>query len=487
MFSLEIKGMEEEECLEEDDSNMIEYELSETPHISLNALSRVPTHNTMRVKGYSATLHLMQCSEGHDSSLNEELNQLLEEYADVFIMPKELPPYKSFDHKILIKTDNVSINIRPYRFPPTQKNTIETMIKELLDSRIVGPCNSPFSSPIVLELIDELHGAMVFPKLNLRSGYHQIRMCEDDIYKTAFKSHEGYYEFVVMPFGLTNAPSTFQALMNSVFKPFLRTFTLVFFDDILKSKCVFGTTQVEYLGHVISAQGVSTDLSKITTMQDWPVPTTLKQLRGFLGLTGYYRRFIKEEFVIETDASRISIGAKGVDNATADALSRIERQVELFSLLAGTLNELLDAVIVTWSTDHVLKEIVERLKTNTSQTSNGKSALLVVVDRLSKFAHFLPITHPYTASQVAKLLLDNVYKLHGLPNTIVSDRDKIFMSLFWQSLFKMLQVKLKFSTAYHPQTDEQTEIVNKCLETYLRCMTREKSRDWVKWISLAEY
>ncbi|GJX40716.1 putative mitochondrial protein [Tanacetum coccineum] len=432
MFALEIKRMDGEECLEEDDSDMIEYELSETPHISLNALSGVPTHNTMRVKGYvmrqllnilmdsgiimgdgnklisqhmvkdfqwkiqgvmfttdvmllplggcelvlgvqwlstlgtiqwnfkdlvmqfhyegqkvilrgthqaelvwitgkkmsklvsqienvqvsslfcveqSATLHLMQCSEGQDINLTKELNQLLEEYADVFTMPKELPPYRSFDHKIPLKTDNVSINIRPYIYPLTQKNTIETMIKELLDSGIVRPSNSPFSSPIVMvkkkdgswrmcidfrhlnkntvkdkfpilvieELIDELHGAMVFSKLDLRSGYHQIRMCEKDIYKTAFRSHEGRYEFVVMPFGLTNAPSTFQALMSST----MRDNTLF----AKKSKCVFGITRVEYLGHVISAQGVSTNPSKIIAIQSWPVPTTLKQLRGFLGLT----------------------------------------------------------------------------------------------------------------------------------------------------------------------------------------------------------
>ncbi|GJX90688.1 putative mitochondrial protein [Tanacetum coccineum] len=119
--------------------------------------------------------------------------------------------------------------------------------------------------------------------------------------------------------------------------------------------------------------------------------------------------------------------------------------------------------------------------------SQGKSALLVVVDRLLKYSHFLPITHPYTASQVAQLFLDHVYKLHGLPKTIVSDRDKIFMSHFWQSLFKMLQVRLKLSTTYHPQTDRQTHIVNKCLETYLRCMTGEAPKDWVKWVPLAEY
>nr|GFB42783.1 hypothetical protein [Tanacetum cinerariifolium] len=119
--------------------------------------------------------------------------------------------------------------------------------------------------------------------------------------------------------------------------------------------------------------------------------------------------------------------------------------------------------------------------------SQGKSTLLVVEDKLSKYAHFLPIAHPFSASQVAQLFLDNVYKLHRLPKTIVSDRDKVFMSLFWQSLFKMLQVKLKLSTAYHPQTDGQTEFVNKCRETYLRCMTGETPKEWVKLIPLAEY
>lgn len=119
--------------------------------------------------------------------------------------------------------------------------------------------------------------------------------------------------------------------------------------------------------------------------------------------------------------------------------------------------------------------------------SGSANCILVVVNRFSKFAHFVPLLHPFTAPQVAQLFLDNIYRLHGMPTHIVSDRDRIFTNMFWKELFRLAQTTLCMSSAYHPQLDGQTKRVNQCLETYLRCFVQACPRQWVKWLSLAEY
>ncbi|KAD3641653.1 hypothetical protein E3N88_30877 [Mikania micrantha] len=282
----------------------------------------------------------------------KQLHSLLLTYTDLFHLPSGLPPQRAHDHHIPLTTD-IPVAVRPYRYPHVQKNEIEKQVQELLTLGMIRASNSAYSSPVILfrkkdnswrmcvdyralnkvtipdkfpipvveELLDELHGAYFFSKLDLKSDYNQIRMKEESIKKTAFRTHEGHYEYLVMPFGLMNAPATFQAVMNDIFRPLLCHSVVIFFDDILvysptwenhlidlkkvfqllrnnflvlnSQKCSFGQSKVEYLGHIISGHGVSMDPSKIQAVKDWPLPTSIKGLRGFLGLTGYYRKFIQ--------------------------------------------------------------------------------------------------------------------------------------------------------------------------------------------------
>ena len=175
--------------------------------------------------------------------------------------------------------------------------------------------------PMIDDLFDELKGASVFSKIDLRSGFHQLRIKDADVHKTTFKMRYGHYEFLVMSFGLTNAPAAFMALMNRVFRPYVDQFVVVFIDDILVyskdredhdthlrvvletlrkeqlyaklSKCEFWLREVSFLGHIISEEGIRVDLKKIEVIIEWKPSRNVTEVRSFLGFAGYYGRFIK--------------------------------------------------------------------------------------------------------------------------------------------------------------------------------------------------
>ncbi|GKA11101.1 ty3-gypsy retrotransposon protein, partial [Tanacetum coccineum] len=766
------------------------------------------THNFIRpdvVECLRVTLHVQRLDlkdeEGHGvannstSSRHLEIEQPLIRYDSLFQVPTCLPPNRAIDHRIHLLPNTKPVNVRPYRYPHYQKGEMENLVTEMLGQGIIRFSHSPFLSPVLLvkkkdgsyhfcvdyralnamtvkekflfptadEMFDELGGASIFTKLDLRAGYHQIRVHERDVYKTAFCTHDGHYEFLVMPFGLTNAPSTFQATMNRLFFPYLRKFVIVFFDDILvysttlsahlehlecvfhclqehqffvkRSKCVFGAGELEYLGHVISARGVEMDPKKLLAVRDWPEPKNQRHVRGFLGLAGYYRRFIRgyasltapltdllkhegfkwgeeeskafqilkerlsnapllslpnfeQVFVIEADASEDGIGAvlmqenrpisyfsrklgprmrvaatyqkelfaiveavykwrqyllgrrftirtdhksikelmqqviqtplqqkyvrklmgfdfsieykPGATNKAADALSRMFEEDQqltasfmalsqpIFGFLGDlrgeneALAELRDlhkrldngdelsgfrrengllfykdryyigqesklktlllrefhdspsaghggikktlvglSALFFWkgmrqSVEEFIKKCVvcQQIKYSTEAlggylqplptptavwedvsmdfitglpTSKGSTVIFVVVDRLTKYAHFGALPTSFNAHKVAELFVDIVVKHHGIPKTIVSDRDPIFVSNFWKQLFLFSGTQLSHSTAYHPQTDGQTEVVNRCLEQYLRAMVINQPHQWVRLLPWAEY
>ncbi|KAI3808165.1 hypothetical protein L1987_24111 [Smallanthus sonchifolius] len=249
---------------------------------------------------------------------------IIRDFPEVF--PKDLsglPPVRQVEFRIDLVPGANPVARAPYRLAPSEMQELASQLQELSDKGFIRPSHSPWGAPVLF--VKKKDGSFrmcstCFSKIDLRSGYHQLRVQEDDIPKTAFRTRYGHYEFMVMPFGLTNAPAVFMDLMNRVCKPYLDKFMIVFIDDILIysktkadheehlrlvldllkkeqlyakfSKCEFWLKEVQFLGHIVNDKGIHVDPAKIETIKNWNAPKTPTEVRSFLGLAGYYRRFI---------------------------------------------------------------------------------------------------------------------------------------------------------------------------------------------------
>jgi hypothetical protein len=289
-----------------------------------------------------------------DKVPNLEDYVVLEYFEDVFKDVPRLPPRRDIDFSINLIPRAAPVSKTPYRMSTPELKELQMQLEELLKKGYIFPSMSPWGSPVlfvrkkygtlilcidfrqlnkvtvknkyplprIYDLFDQLKDAKIFSKIDLRSGYHQVRIKEEDVSKTAFRTRYGHYEFTVVPFGLSNAPTIFMCLMNGVFREYLDKFVIVFLDDILiysKSeeesehhlrmvlqvlrehqlyaklrKCSFYQKQIHYLGHIISKDGIAMDLEKIEAIREWSVPLkNVTEVRSFMGLAGYYKRFIE--------------------------------------------------------------------------------------------------------------------------------------------------------------------------------------------------
>jgi hypothetical protein len=811
----------------------------------LNLISCMEMKREKRVRGNELYLCMVQPATGSDAGKSdscrvvaektEQMKERLdgpawiqEQYDDVFPkdLPKQLPPHRSIDHKIELVPGSTPPSRPVYRMSPVELDELKKQLTELLEHGFIRPSKSPYGAPVLFvkkkdgsirmcidyrmlnkitiknkyplprvdELLDRLQGAKWFSKIDLRSGYHQVRISEGDIEKTAFRTRYGHYEFLVLPFGLTNAPATFMRLINDILNPHLDHFVIAFIDDILiysktkeeheqhirqvleilrqhklyakGSKSEFYKQQVSFLGYEIGVDGIRMEKEKVKAVCEWPAPKNVQEVMEFEGFAGFYRHFIKDfskimspltdlkrkdttfvwgpaqqdafatikqcmskepvlvipdptvPFVVETDASGYAYGAclqqdqgkglqpiaylsrkmipaeknyatheqellaivralqewrhylhgahfivysdhgplkymatqphltsrqarwneilsefdftieykPGKKNIVADALSRrsdhkdATTKMELTAVTSATqvvsieaeirsvyrsdpeyarivdalskpteeeleskyeerkdegkdksrvireldTYELRDGIIykgnriyvpnntqikkkilyeyhdtpiaghvgVTKTVENVSRQFYwpklhEEVKqyvlsclpcqsnkpsnqepigllqplpipevrwevvsmdfiTQLPTTKHGNDAIMIVVDKLSKQAHLIATKTAVSAPEVATLFFREVVRHHGVPKSIISDRDPRFTSMFWKSLWQQLGTKLQMSTAYHPESDGQTERTNRTIEDMLRAYVDYRQDNWDECLTAAE-
>ncbi|WVZ84634.1 hypothetical protein U9M48_031642 [Paspalum notatum var. saurae] len=450
--------------------------------------------------------------------------RVVSEFPDVF--PDSLPgmpPERDIEFSIELVPGTAPIYKKAYRIAGVELLEVKKQIDELLEKGFIRKSTSPWASPVLLtekkdgtlrmcvdyrglnavtvknkyplprieDLFDQLKGACVFSKIDLRSGYHQLRIRPSDIPKTAFISRYGLYEYTVMSFGLTNAPAFFMYMMNSVFIEYLDKFVVIFFDDILIyskteeeheehlrfvlqklrehklyakfSKCDFWIEEVKFLGHVISNGGIAVDQSKVSEVQNWKVPEDEGKVIAYAS-----RQLRDHEKNYPTHDLEL---AAAVHALKTELNMRKRRWLELIK-------------------DYDLEIHYHPGKAN------------VVADALSRKSTVSMEFEPTLEQKIRKGQLNNekikeikeLIKLDKAPGfrvdadgTIVSDRGTQFTSHFWKRLHESMDTRLNFSSAYHPQTDGQTERTNQILEDMLRACAIQYGTSWDKNLPYAEF
>ncbi|GJS43451.1 putative reverse transcriptase domain-containing protein [Tanacetum coccineum] len=550
---------------------------------------------------------------------------------------RESHPERDVEFTIELTPGAEPISKAPYRMAPIKLKELKDQLQELLERDFIRPIISPWGAPILFvkkkdysmrlcidyrelnhitvrnryplpridDLFHQLQGAKFFSKINLRSGYHQLRVKEQDVPKTAFQTHYDHYEFLVMSFGLTNAPVVFMDLINRVFHEYLDKFVIVFIDDILVysktrgehedhlcimleilrqkklyakfSKCEFWLEQVVFLGHIMSADGITMDPAKVEAITKWPRLATVMEFRSFLGLAGYYfDSFVggfsflrvpldelcemeKSGYQIYSDASKKGLGCvlmqhgeviayasrqlkpyekelnkrerrwlellkdydtniqyhPGKANMVADALSRknsgilaslkiqpeIIKDLELMEIkeaqkqdgeLWAVLENLKEEAVLTEAhnspfsihpgSTKVYRDLKQNFWWNASRYSD-----LEVGTNLHGLYNGMRVSGWQVGNTPKGIFQQEIVRLHGTPASIVSDRDPRFTSLFKKGLQNAWGTRRKFSTAFHPQTDGQTERTIQTLEDMLRSCALEWMGNRDEYLCLVEF